>query len=323
MKRRALVVSVCRAPGAALAQKIAALAKQFDDVVVAVDDVDEPPAASLPARWHAARQATAGVDTAWCTALPLSPTLPTRLERVAALPVWLGTFDHVVVDNHDVAAILRVAAAAAPRPFTVELAPRLGENGLPPPPPPPMPRALVVTRAQPFHLGHLALIERALEVAAEVVVVVGAAERSHEPRDPFTAGERLALVRAGLGPLAARVWLLAVPTPSWPALALTTLWRLAPAVSCVVAHNRVLASMATEMGLTVHRLDTAVGVDGEPISGTAVRARLAIVDDTSTNTTAARLAWLQARVPDGVAAMLAAEPALGARLRALALPEHG
>ena len=182
----------------------------------------------------------------------------------------------------------------------------------------------MVTRAQPFHRGHLALVHRALEIAAEVVLVVGAAERSHESRDPFTAGERLALVRAGLGPLAARVWLLAVPTPSWPALALTTLWRLAPAVSCVVAHNRVLASMATELGLTVHRLDTAVCVDGEPISGTAVRNRLAVVDDTNNSINgAARMAWLQARVPDGVAAMLAAEPALVARLRALSLPEHG
>ncbi len=317
MTRRALVVSACRAPGAALAQKIATLAKQFDDVVVAVDDVDEPQAAPLPARWHAARQAVAGVDNAWCTALPLSPTLPSRLERVAALPVWLGTFDHIVVDNHDVAAILRVAAGAAPRPFTVELAPRLGENGLPPATPPALPRALVVTRAQPFHLGHLALVKRALEVAAEVVVVVGAAERSHEPRDPFTAGERLAMVQAGLGPFAARVWLQAVPTPSWPALALTTLWRLAPPVSCVVAHNRVLASMAADMGWAVHRLDGPVSVDGEPISGTALRARLAAAEAGNDGG-----AWLGARVPAGVAALLAARPNLGARLRALSLPEH-
>jgi hypothetical protein len=75
--------------------------------------------------------------------------------------------------------------------------------------------------------------------------------------------------------------------------------------------------MAADMGWAVHRLDGPVTVDGDPISGTALRARLAAAEDSKDGG-----AWLGARVPAGVAALLAVRPNLGARLRALSLPEH-
>ena len=59
-------------------------------------------------------------------------------------------------------------------------------------------RALFVGRFQPFHLGHLHAIETILEEAEELIIVVGSAQMSHEPDNPFTAGERIEMIKAAL-----------------------------------------------------------------------------------------------------------------------------
>ena len=61
-----------------------------------------------------------------------------------------------------------------------------------------MVRALFVGRFQPFHLGHLHAIQVILNEADELIVVVGSAQMSHEPDNPFTAGERIEMIRAAL-----------------------------------------------------------------------------------------------------------------------------
>lgn len=61
-----------------------------------------------------------------------------------------------------------------------------------------MVRALFVGRFQPFHFGHLHAVQRILEEAEELIIVVGSAQMSHEPDNPFTAGERIEMIRAAL-----------------------------------------------------------------------------------------------------------------------------
>jgi nicotinamide-nucleotide adenylyltransferase len=59
-------------------------------------------------------------------------------------------------------------------------------------------RGLFVGRFQPFHLGHLGAIKKALEQVEELIIVVGSAEYSHSDKNPFTAGERVEMIRAAL-----------------------------------------------------------------------------------------------------------------------------
>jgi nicotinamide-nucleotide adenylyltransferase len=61
-----------------------------------------------------------------------------------------------------------------------------------------MARALFVGRFQPFHYGHLHAIETILGEAQELIIVVGSAQMSHEPDNPFTAGERIEMIRGAL-----------------------------------------------------------------------------------------------------------------------------
>lgn len=60
--------------------------------------------------------------------------------------------------------------------------------------------ALLIGRFQPFHMGHLALLQKALETAPKVVVLLGSAFQAHSPRNPFSHIEREAMIRSTLTP---------------------------------------------------------------------------------------------------------------------------
>jgi nicotinamide-nucleotide adenylyltransferase len=75
-------------------------------------------------------------------------------------------------------------------------------------------RGLFVGRFQPFHLGHIGAIKDILKEVDELVIVVGSAQYSHTINNPFTAGERLTMVRTALEEVRidySRVWVVPVP----------------------------------------------------------------------------------------------------------------
>ena len=57
---------------------------------------------------------------------------------------------------------------------------------------------LFIGRFQPFHLGHLATAKFALDNVERLVIVIGSAQKSHEMRNPFTAGERIQMIKDSL-----------------------------------------------------------------------------------------------------------------------------
>lgn len=59
-------------------------------------------------------------------------------------------------------------------------------------------RGLFIGRFQPFHLGHLVTIKFALRKVEELIIVIGSAQKSHEMRNPFTAGERIQMIKDSL-----------------------------------------------------------------------------------------------------------------------------
>ena len=75
-------------------------------------------------------------------------------------------------------------------------------------------RGLYVGRFQPFHLGHLDAIKHVLKEVDELVIVIGSAQYSHNTTDPFTAGERLVMVRNALLEAEidySKLWIVPVP----------------------------------------------------------------------------------------------------------------
>ena len=53
-------------------------------------------------------------------------------------------------------------------------------------------------RFQPLHLGHLQAIRFILGKVNDLIILVGSAQHSHTHENPFTAGERITMVRLAL-----------------------------------------------------------------------------------------------------------------------------
>jgi nicotinamide-nucleotide adenylyltransferase len=68
---------------------------------------------------------------------------------------------------------------------------------------------LYIGRFQPFHLGHLFAIKFALKAVETLYIAIGSAQKSYEPRNPFTAAERLLMLKAALDEarIPAKKWL--------------------------------------------------------------------------------------------------------------------
>lgn len=58
--------------------------------------------------------------------------------------------------------------------------------------------ALFIGRFQPFHLGHLSVIKKAVKENDYLYIGIGSAEENFRPDNPFTAGERFQMIQAAL-----------------------------------------------------------------------------------------------------------------------------
>ncbi len=59
-------------------------------------------------------------------------------------------------------------------------------------------RSVFIGRFQPIHLGHLHTVKQILDKNEELIIVVGSAQYSHTPNNPFTGGERVMLIKRAL-----------------------------------------------------------------------------------------------------------------------------
>jgi len=115
-------------------------------------------------------------------------------------------------------------------------------------------RGLYVGRFQPFHLGHLDAIKRALKEVDELVIVIGSAQYSHNANNPFTAGERLVMVRQAL--LDAEVddstfWIVPVPDVHLHMLWVSAVEGYTPKFNVVYSNESLTKRLFMEAGYEV------------------------------------------------------------------------
>ncbi len=59
-------------------------------------------------------------------------------------------------------------------------------------------RSMIIGRFQPLHKGHLEVIRKCASESEDLVIGIGSAQYSHEPENPFTAGERYLMIDEAL-----------------------------------------------------------------------------------------------------------------------------
>lgn len=112
-------------------------------------------------------------------------------------------------------------------------------------------RGVMVTRAQPFHKGHLEIIEKVIDNYDEVIIVIACAEESFTDRNPLTAGQRMEIVTESIKGkhYADKIWIFPVTCNRFVAENMLELRLLCPDFHAVISTNPVNCRMAEYEGL--------------------------------------------------------------------------
>ncbi len=118
-------------------------------------------------------------------------------------------------------------------------------------------RGLFVGRFQPFHLGHLGAIKDVLKEVEELVIVIGSAQYSHNLANPFTAGERLIMIRMALeqaGIDHSRVWIVPVPDVHLHMMWVSAIEGYTPKFDVVYSNEPLTRRLFMEAGYKVRAI---------------------------------------------------------------------
>jgi len=111
-----------------------------------------------------------------------------------------------------------------------------------------------VGRFQPFHYGHLNSVFYALEKCDELVIGIGSANRSHEKKNPFTAGERVEMIKLALeeaGIPCSRWTIVQIPDVELHSLWVSIVKSLSPSFDVVFSNDPLTTILFTEEGVKV------------------------------------------------------------------------
>ncbi|MGC8583969.1 MAG: nicotinamide-nucleotide adenylyltransferase [Thermoproteus sp.] len=117
-------------------------------------------------------------------------------------------------------------------------------------------RALFPGRFQPPHWGHVKAVKAILEEVDEVVVSVGSAQFNYILKDPFTAGERIWMLREGLregGVDLSRVIIIPIPNVENNLEWLGRVRSYAPPFEVVYTGNPFVARLFRDAGYEVRQ----------------------------------------------------------------------
>ncbi len=115
-------------------------------------------------------------------------------------------------------------------------------------------RGLFVGRFQPPHWGHIEVIRWCMRHVDELIIVIGSAQESHTIKNPFTAGERIEMLRLALrdsGIDVSHVYLVPVQD-----IAMNFVWPryielLVPRFQVVFSRNPLVVRLFNEYGYRI------------------------------------------------------------------------
>jgi len=135
-------------------------------------------------------------------------------------------------------------------------------------------RGLFVGRFQPFHLGHLGAIKEILKEVEELVIVIGSAQYSHNINNPFTAGERLIMIRRALEEAKidfSHVWIVPVPDVHLHMMWVSAVEGYTPSFNIVYSNDPLTRRLFMEAG---YKVNTIRFFERRLYSSTEIRQRM-------------------------------------------------
>lgn len=137
-----------------------------------------------------------------------------------------------------------------------------------------MTTGLYVGRFQPFHLGHLRAVKYILDRVDELTIVVGSAQHSHTIENPFTAGERITMIRRALKEARIpgdRYIVIPLPDDEFHKVWVAHLLSQTPSFDIAYTNEPLTFRLLKESGLRVERIPM---FDRRNLTATGVRRRM-------------------------------------------------
>ncbi|XGI83782.1 nicotinamide-nucleotide adenylyltransferase [Halorutilales archaeon Cl-col2-1] len=132
-------------------------------------------------------------------------------------------------------------------------------------------RGFYVGRFQPFHLGHYKVLEEVAEDVPEIVIAIGTAQASHTVKNPFTAGERVSMVRKSVNDLDATTYVIPIEDINRNSLWVSHIESMAPEFDVIYSNNPLVIRLFEEDGKEVRKNPL---FDRSRYSGREIRKRM-------------------------------------------------
>ncbi len=114
-----------------------------------------------------------------------------------------------------------------------------------------MKRAFYIGRFQPYHLGHHAVLTKIADEVDEVVIGIGSAQKSHDLSDPFTAGERVMMIRHALEDINIRHYALPIEDIQQNSIWVSYILSRTPPFDIVYSNNPLVIRLFEEADIDV------------------------------------------------------------------------
>jgi nicotinamide-nucleotide adenylyltransferase len=134
-----------------------------------------------------------------------------------------------------------------------------------------MTTALIIGRFQPFHIGHLMLVQEASKEAGSILIGIGSSQESRTADNPFTAEERRRMILSSVGGIGPKVSVFDVPDIGNNELWVAHVEKILPGFDVVYTNGELERSLFAKAGYRVH----ATGLFNRGLySGTEIRRRI-------------------------------------------------
>jgi nicotinamide-nucleotide adenylyltransferase len=136
-----------------------------------------------------------------------------------------------------------------------------------------MTTALIIGRFQPFHLGHLRLIQEAAKEADHIILGIGSSQASYTNNNPFTAQERKKMIELSLQAFGKdkRFSIYFIPDIGDNARWVAHVKNIVPGFDVVYTNGELERTLFKEAGYRIH----ATGLfNRELYSGIEIRRRI-------------------------------------------------
>jgi nicotinamide-nucleotide adenylyltransferase len=132
-------------------------------------------------------------------------------------------------------------------------------------------RGLFLGRFQPYHNGHHAVIEKIAKEVDELIIGIGSAQWSHSFDNPFTAGERVLMVRRAIRHLPIVTYVLPIEDIQRNSLYVAHIRTICPPFEVVYSNNPLIRRLFEEEGIEVRRTEM---IERDLYWGVEIRRRM-------------------------------------------------